>query len=76
MVADRTLSVRNAVPWPVVVQGARISDEAAAASFPESAFGLPSPEHASAPAAGADPAPLQDGSGSTPHGQDIFVIIL
>ena len=27
-------------------------------------------------AAGADPAPLQDASGSTPHGQDLFFIFL
>src|SRR5688572_8936493 len=43
---------------------------------PELACGLPSPERTSAPAAGADPAPLQDASGSTPHGQDLFFIFL
>src|SRR5687768_13690726 len=40
------------------------------------AFGLPRPERTSTPAAGADPAPLQDASGSTPHGQDVFCIFL
>src|SRR5688572_10746621 len=59
---------------PTVVWSGRISDGRLLP--PESACGLPSPERTSAPAAGADPAPLQDASGSTPHGQDAFFIFL
>ncbi len=75
LTADR-VAVRGHVPWhgPIVVWGGRISDGRLLP--PELAFGLPSPERASAPAAGADPAPLQDASGSTPRGQDVFFIFL
>ena len=57
----------------IVVCGGRLTR--AGRLLPNLEFGLPSPERTSAPAAGADPALLQDASGSAPHGEDVFVIL-
>ena len=61
--------LRNHVPWhvPTVVWGGRISDGRLVPNWPSASRARST---RCAPAAGADPAPLQDASGSTPHGQD------
>ena len=66
------------VPWhgPIVVWGGRISDGRLLGNLPNWPSASRVRSTREAPAAGADPAPLQDASGSTPHGQDVFLIFL